>query len=271
MLDSEVKRKVYQKYKQYYPKQTLYLHQESEDYDEIAKLSAHKKICSHKHAIESIRDIIPLQRIEQYVKDAVDRALWRGNITQLCYNADIQECGNANRGPYNCRSIFTITRIKEQLIKKTVEGISICLESEISAEIQRHVESEFKRKLGKDVFHFDLKLAEIKEVYKGFSFAAIALAAAMIHPIAGLIVAVVGGLLAVLSPVDVNSQSWRNTVANEIYEKVSEKKQSILQELTFDIKRRCEITTAHLEIVIEKLEELIRRIHLIDQQKRKYV
>lgn len=266
-----MKRKVYQKYKQYFPIQTLYLHQESEEYDEIAKLSAHKKICSYKHAIESIRDAIPLQRIGQYVKDAVDRALERRNIIRLCYNADIPECGNANRGPYNCRSIFTITRIKEQLIKKTLEEISISLESEIRAEIPKHVESEFKRKLGPDVFHVDLMLAEIKEVYKGLSFAAIALAVAMINPIVGLIDAVFGGLVAVFSAVDVNSESWRNTVANEIFDKVFDKKQSIVQELTLDIKRRCEITAAHLETVIEKLEELIRRIHLIDQQKRKYV
>lgn len=114
-------------------------------------------------------------------------------------------------------------------------------------------------------------MAEIKEVYKGLSFAAIGLALALINPIVGLIVAIVGGLVAVFSAVDVNSQSWRNTVANEIFDKVFDKKQGIVKELTLDIKRRCEITAAHLETVIEKLEELIRRIHLIDQQKRKCV
>lgn len=55
-----------------------------------------------------------------------------------------------------------------------------------------------------DVFYFDLRLVEIKEVYKGLLFVVIGLVFVLINLIVGLIDVVVGGLVVVFLVVDVN-------------------------------------------------------------------
>lgn len=55
-----------------------------------------------------------------------------------------------------------------------------------------------------NVFYFDLRLVEIKEVYKGLLFVVIGLVFVLINLIVGLIVVIVGGLVVVFLVVDVN-------------------------------------------------------------------
>lgn len=241
----------------------------SEQCVEIAKLSAHRKIVSYKHVIESIRESIPLHSIENIVRDAVNRTLSKENITQLCNDAVIEESGNSRSDPYYCRSGSTIKRLKKELVKKTLDSVSQYLGSEISVEIQKHIESELRGKFDPSSFVFDFGLASLV-LLETFSFGALALVAGLINPLAGLLVAFVGGLVTFFTAVNVNDPSWRRNVANEIYEKVSENKQKVIKELTSDIKKRCEVTADHLTRVIRQLEDHIRRIHLIDQKAREY-
>lgn len=265
----EAEQKVYQKYKQYIKKDTIFLQHVDKNYVEIVKSSGHKKIVSYKRVIESIKESIPLHSIEHIVRDAVSRALSKENITQLCNEAVIEESGNARSDPYYCRSGSTIKRLRKELIAKTLDSVSEYLGSEISAEIQKHIESEIRSKFDPSLFQFDFGLASMVLV-ETLSFGAIALVTALINPFAGLLVAVVGGLVTYFTAVNVNSPSWRRNVANEIYEKISENKQTVLKELSSNIKKRCEVTADHLTKVIRQLEDFLRRIHLTDQKAREY-
>lgn len=261
---------VYQEYKRYFHRETFYLQHVSEECVEIAKLSAHRKIVSFKHVIESIRESIPLHSIENIVRDAVNRALSKENITNLCNAAVIAESGNARSDPYYCRSSSTIERLKGELVKKTLDSVSKHLGLEISAEIQKHIESEIKSKFDPSLFHFNFGLAS-SVINNTLSVGAVALVTALIFPMAGLFIAVVGSLFTLFSAVNVNSPLWRRDVANEIYKQVSDKKQKVLKDLASDMKKRCEITADQLTRVIKQLEDHIRRIHLIDQNARKYL
>lgn len=267
----EAEEKVSERYKEYIKRDNIYLQHVDKKYFyvEIAKSSAHKKIASFKQVIESIKESIPLHSIENIVRNAVDRALSKENITQLCNKAFIEESGNAYSDPYYSRSDSTIKRLKEELVKKTFDSVSQYLGSEISAEIQKHIESEQRTKFDPSLFVFDFGLASLVTI-ETFSFGALALVAGLIDPLAGLLVAFVGGLITFFTAVNVNDPSWRRNVANEIYEKVSEKKQKVIRELTSDIKNRCKISADHLTRVIRQLEDHIRRIHLIDQKAREY-
>lgn len=267
----EAETKVFKRYGEYIKRDNIYLQHVDMKYlyVEIAKASAKKKIASFKQVIESIRESIPSHSIENIVRNAVDRALSKENITQLCNEAFIEESGNARSEPYYCRSGSTIKRLKKELVKKTLESVSQYLGSEISTEIHKHIESELRTKFDPSSFVFDFGLASLL-IVETFSFGALALVAGLINPLAGLLVAVVGGLVTYLTAVNVNDPSWRRNVANEIYEKVSENKQKVIRELTSDIKNRCEITTDHLTRVIRQLEDHMRRIKLIDQEAREY-
>lgn len=266
---SETKKKVYQEYKGYFLKETFYLQHMSEQFVEIAKLSAHRKIVSFKHVIESIRESIPLHCIEHIVKKAVNRALSEENITQLCNAAVIPESGNSRSDPYYCHSGSTIERLKGELVETTLKSVSKHLGSEISAEIQKHIESEIKNKFDPSLFNFNFGLA-LSVIFDTLSVGAVALANALNFPFDELFIAVVGSLITLFSAVNVNSQSWRRDVAFEIYKLVSDKKQKVLEELASDMKKRCEITADQLTGIIRQLEDHIRRIHPIDQKERKY-
>lgn len=265
----ETEYKVYQKYQGYFPTEHFHVQHMSEQFVEIAKLSAKRKIESFKHVIESIRESIPLHSIDYIVRKAVNRALSKENITQLCNDAVIAESGNSMSDAYYCRLGSTIERLKGELVKKTMKSVSKHLGSEISAEIQKHIESEIKSKFDPSLFNFNFGLAS-SVIVDTLSVGAIALVTAFIFPMAGLFIAVVGSLMTLFSAVNVNSPLWRRDVANEIYKKVSDKKQKVLEELASDMKKRCEKTADQLTGIIRQLEDHLRRIHLIDQQKRKY-
>lgn len=265
---SETKKGVHEEYKKYLCKETFYLQHEGEQFVEIAKLSAHRKIVSYKHVIESIRDGIPLHSVEHIVRDAVNRSLSEENITQLCNEAVIAESGNAWSHPYKCHFNATVSRLKRELETKTMNLVYDHLRSGISAEIQKHIESKIKSKFDPSLFHSDFDLSSL-EIVDTFLIELLCRFLPFISPVAGLII-VANHLTTLFSPVNVNSPSWRGEVANDIYRQVSAKKQAVIKELTAAVQRSCEVTADHLTIVIRQLEDCISRIHLIDQEARGY-
>lgn len=261
----ETKKKVYQKYKQFFNFERFHLHHESEEYSEVAKLSTHQKVVSYKQFVESVRDSIPLKNIEIIVKDAVNRALSKESITELCFDAVIQESGNTNSNPYYCRLSSTVARLKQELMSKTVESVSKYLGSEISSEIQKHIQTELQSKLSIET---DLK-------YRDFNFSKpilyevmLTVIASILNPLLGVLFAFISLMRALLFAVNVNSRSWRRDVANEIYEQVDKNKEKVLTELSSNINARCRITADHLKMIADLLEDFRSSIHLKDQDTR---
>lgn len=261
----QAKKKAYQKYKQYFNFERFYFHHESEEYTEVAKLSAHRKVVSYKQFVDSVRDSIPLQNIEKIVKDAVNRALSKESITELCFDAVIQESGNTNSDPYYCRSSSTVNRLKEELMRKTVDSVSKYLGSEICNEIQRHIQTEFQSRLSIDT----------DSIYTVLNFSKVVFLEAMVTAIAFLLNPLLGALFALFSlvgtfvfAVNVNSRSWRRDVANEIYKQLDKNKEKLLTKLSSNIRTRCQITADHLKMIADLLEEFTSSIHLNEQDTR---
>lgn len=261
----ETKKKVYQKYKQFFNFERFHLQHESEQYTEVAKLSAHQKVVSYKQFVESVRDSIPLSNIEDIVKTAVNRALSKESITELCFDAVIQESGNTYSDPYVCRSSSTVNRIKKELMKKTVDSVSEHLGSEICTEIQKHIEKEMQSK-----FKFDPVLIKTFLDFSSLAFVGvITLIASLLNPILGILLAILSVLGTLFFAVDVNSRSWRRNVASDIYKQVDKNKEKVLKELSSNIRNRCRITVDQLRIIAELLEDFRSHIHLNDQLSRK--
>ncbi|XP_065942164.1 uncharacterized protein [Magallana gigas] len=261
----QAKKKAYQKYKQYFNFERFHLHHESEEYTEVAKLSAHRKVVSYKEFVESVRDSIPLQNIDKIVKDAVNRALSKESITELCYDVVIQESGNTNSDSYYCRSPSTVNKLKEELMRKTVDSVSKYLGSEICNEIQRHIQTELHSKLSIDT----------DSIYEVLNFSTVLFLEAMVTAIGYMLNPVLGVLFGLLSvvgtflfAVNVNSRSWRRDVANGIYKQMDKNKEKVVTELSSNIKTRCKITADHLKLIADLLEKFTSRIHLNDQDTR---
>lgn len=261
----QAKKKAYQKYKQYFNFERFHLHHESEEYTEVAKLSAHRKAVSYKEFVESVRDSIPLQNIEKLVKDAVNRAFSKESITELCFDVVIQESGNTNSDPYYCRSGSTVNKLKEELMRKTMDSVGSYLGTEICKEIQKHIQTEIQSKLSIDT----------ELIYTVLNFSKVLFLEAVVTTIGYILNPLLGALFLVLSfvytlffAVNVNSRSWRRAVANQIYKQVDKNKEKVVTELSSNIRTRCKKTADHLKLIADLLEEFTSSIDLNDQDTR---
>lgn len=258
---TETKRTVKRKYEKFFRFQSIHLHHKSEHFAEVAKLIAHKKISPFIQFVMSVRNSIPIDHIGDIVANAVNRALSKASITQLCFEAVIEESGNINSAPYICRSNSTVERLKKELVQKTLESVSNYLGEDICKEMERHIVSDIKSKFNIDVNPFT-KFLEISALILLQSV--LTVIAAIINPFAGVIVGIVSAVGTFIITVNVNSEAWRRDVASEIYENVSKNKQNVIRDVTANIKERCKHTIDQLDNIAKHLEVFRMRIDLSD-------
>lgn len=265
---TKTKRKVHQEYKIFTSFQEIYLHHESEQYAKIAELIADKKIQSYKQSVIAVSNSIPINHIENIVRGAVIRALSKESITQLCFKAVIEESGDTNSDPYYCRSSSTVKRLKKELMEKTLQSVSDYLGSEICKEMQQYIVSDIKNKFDFDLDPFTKflnipKLLLIQTILTG-------LAALVINPYVAVIVGVATAVGTLFVAVNVNSRSWRVTVADEIHEKVSKNRDEVVKEVTSNIMERCKITKDQLSHIARQLDIFRNQLNLAGPQFGKY-
>lgn len=242
---SRTKEAFYAEYEKYISLKNVYVQHVSEEYNEVARLSAYKKVLSFKKHVQSIKRSIPLEEINGIVQQTVDRVLSKEIVTEMCFEAVIQESGNINSGPYCCRSIFTVYRLRKELVKQTLESVSEYLGSEISTELEKRFSKYININCNLDT---NVLFLPIKVLIQTLL---LALIAAYIYPYVG-IVAGIASLF--VNKVDVNSESWRRGVASEIYDKVSKNRQAVVKEATSNTMQRCKIPLNHLDNIIEQLD-----------------
>lgn len=259
----EAKEIVYNEYKHRLYSENVHVQHASEDYDTVFKLSGHRKITMYMQLVESLRQSIPLDDIENIVNRAASSTLSKENITRVCFDAVIQESGNTDSDPYNCRSFLTVRRLKRELVDKTLDSVSQSLGSDVSSEIQRHIAREFRNRFDTSqlFFTFFIPIVIFDSMILGIGL----IAAIWINPIAGLIITVVGIGSTFLFTVNVNSTSWRRNVATEIHDNLATNKEKVLREISLNVKKRCIETINRLRDVSRQLEDFKRKIHLIDQ------
>lgn len=252
---SKTMEKVYQNYQEYIDSGMFHLHHESEQYVEVAKLSAFQKIDSYKQYVESITASIPLDNMQDIVKNAVDRALTEERIKQLCHNTHVHGIGKVGCSSYYVRFFLTLHKIKSELKEKTIESIKECLGSEICAEIQEQLTLKIQDKLQLDIILDALNLVSTV-ILASMLF----VMTTLINPVAGVVAAVATGLITCFSGKDVNSKSWRDGVAMEIFKEVSNNKVAIINELSAHLWKTFHVTTDHLKTVADNLKDYSGRI-----------
>lgn len=245
------------------------MHHESEEYADIAKLIAHKKVETYKQFVITVKDSIPIKRIEHIVKNAVLRALSKEKITEICFEAIIEESGNIDSDPYYCRSSSTVKRLKKELMKKTLQSVSDYLGLDICKEMQRYIVTDIKSKFDfvLDPFTKFLgisKLTLIQSILAG-------LAAFFIGPYVSVIVGAATMVGTFIIAINVNSRSWRSNVASEIYEKVSKNRDEVVKEVTSNVMERCKITTNNLDRIALQLDNFTSQLAVLRFGKYIYV
>lgn len=228
------------------------MHHESEKCAEIAKLIAHKKVKTYKQYIITVKDSIPINHIEDIVRHAVFRALSKERITELCFEAVIEESGNIESDPYYCRSSSTVKRLKKELMEKTLQSVSDYLGSDICEEMQQYIVTDIKSKFDFDLDPFTKFLGISKLII--FQSILTGLAAYFYNPYVSFLVGAATVVGTFIVAINVNSRSWRKNVASEIYEKVSKNRDEVVKEVTSNVMGRCKITKRQLDLIALQLD-----------------
>lgn len=242
---SETKDKVYQKYKHYIDSGMFHLQHVSENYVEVVKLSAHQKIVFFTEHVKSVWGSFSLCAIDVIVQRAASRALTYENIKDVCRHAYISGIGNVNSG--SC-SDFSLNRITVELKDNIKESITKKLGDEIFSEIENRITLEPESKIRLDLY---LKAKELLSTIVQDTIAG-----------AGAVTATDSVDLPISQ--DVNSETWRDTIASEIYKGVSNRQSAMENELSSLLKHNYNVASGDLKGVATKVEEFRRRIDSID-------
>lgn len=201
---------------------------------------------SFQELVESVRESISLQKIKPLVIDVFNRVLSKENITNMFL-----------------RSAVKLTKF--ELMEKTFK----ILESEICAELQRHMELEIKMNFGPVLYM-------LSNNHESESNEAIKTLLNMISSMIDLTVKFSTKVLGIsphpfyVLPV-VYHLLFRRDVVDEMYEMLLKEKETFLEQFTKHIIKRCTVTSDHLEAILEQLEDYRKRIDATDRRTREYL
>lgn len=260
----ETKKKVYQNYKEFFKFERFYLQHVNEQYAELAKLSALQKVRSLRQYVDLVKDNIPLQKIEIIVKKVASRALSKESILRLCFDVVLQGIGNTNSDPYNCYSVFTVRRLKLELVRETIKSINNNLGFEITAEILEHMKSDIYSSFAMVPNSTEADLVfQVRMISTSMNALVSSLNSLPVIP--NVLSDTNSFLFTLLLPVNVNSQSWRRNVATEINELMDKNAKKFITDVSLAIKRRFRITVDQLKLIADQLENFESRVYLHEQ------
>lgn len=260
----EAKQKVYAEYAYYIDDEDIYIQHASETFEYVAKLYAFKRASAFSEIVKSLKRSIPIDQLASIISTAADLAMTRENIRTKCYDVYI-ECegeriGTVRSATYQCFYSGTVNSIKQVLVKATLKSIGDALGSEIGKGILQHIRSKVQSELQHDMLRLQFEIPP--EIIKSLSFAIVGIITFIFFPLLGLVLAMGSLVVTFFNSVDVNSTEWRRKVANEVYDKVQEKRNEILKNIQKEVRKMCEKTVQDLENAIQQIEKFKSSIHL---------
>lgn len=241
-----------------------------EDFDEIAKLSAYKKISYYRNFVREMIDTFSTYNLEKVIIESVSRVLTKANIRRVCFEVVVRHdnnyVGTVENTAYNCRYSGTVTRIKEILTEETLCDTARKLGSEICTGILMHIESVVQTTLSAE-------LGKIKSDMSTIIFLDIIneTVVKIFRTIYGVIISVTTFFSTIFRPVDVNSEEWRSLVADEIYFNIWKKRDFLRDSILDNLTNLCAKTREDFEFITSKLEKFQKRVIPEDQKQCKYI
>lgn len=270
MIDAKLK--VFRKYEQKLCREKILMHHEyEEDNDDILMLSGRQKLDYLYEKTKSQKEKVPDQSLHQILLEAADRALTKREIRYVCESVDLQHgtyhVGKVGYSAYICYSKFTVDQIKAELVEETLKETAKLFGAQISQGILRHIIPDIQETLDDKFSELRKNISDeldpiIDLLVQSFLVRIFILLRDMIYSVWSVIVVL-------FLSVNINSQDWRWSVADEIYGVVSRNKQSIVREILPHVKDMCAITRNDIEIVCRKIEECKQEMVLSDQEKSK--
>lgn len=268
----DAKLAVFQTYASYLNEETIYLHHRLDDAENVLKFSAYQQVKSIGTVVESISESVPIDSLEAILQAANDKVLSKDTIRELCYGIFLKDksenVGTCENASYSCRSVFTVRRLKEQLVEKTLNKTAETLGSEICRGILKYIESRIQTKLEQNFSNLKFNISD--ELFATITVAVVAVVVSFFFPLLGIIIAVGTLVVTFVWSVDVNSREWRRKVADEIYETIAKNKNDILRKIRPQVEQMCRQTVQELTAVATTIHEFKCRIGHTEQKACKY-
>lgn len=251
----EAKLKVYNEYKVQIESGNILLQHVFDDYDEIAKLCAYKKLSWILGIVECLLKLFNRKRMPFIINEALDCVLTPTYIRRFCRACKLDVDGNAvgsvDDSPYMCYISSSVEKVMEQIIRYTLQEMAKTLVSEIYDGILQYIELQARGKLEMVLKDLESKVCIIVK----------SSLEELLVPRIPVFRAFDELVVNVLTPVDVNCKEWRDKVARSFYKKICDKR-----DLIFDtFLKQIVATSEDLEHFLERLRKAREKIQLIHQ------
>lgn len=242
----EAKHSVYREFQSDIASGKIYLQHVIEDYDEIAKVSAWKKLSWFTDMVELIIDRFPFEELSEILSEAADLVFNKKNITRLCLSVHINDDKKQARSTDDTRQFRTI------LVKNTMQKIGEALGYEMFSNI---LQSCITKEEGRFRLHFDVRISDL--LPKSLISTVVSTFNLMFSSWASF--PATEDMLC-----DVNSEECRREIAREIYELVCESKEILLLRLLEQIKPMSETTLMELHSLSKSLRKIENELQITD-------
>lgn len=218
----------------------ILLHHEVEDYENICKSSAIQRLTKLYNTFTSIKNNIPKESsIDTIVLGTFNSILSKKNIQRICNEIDLwmDSCHIGKVGDaYLCTNSKTQSKIRTNLIKKSLEKIEVSLSKEIYYRLFEYVTL--------------IPKANNKEYFRNGDFQSTP------NPISLHLKPTANDMRQPtneIHKVDVNSVLFRTEIADIVYKEVLRKEGIIKKKIKAEIRTICEKTTHELQTIAARM------------------
>lgn len=264
----DAKLEAYRNYRPFIDSGMIVLHHVYDEYDEIAKLSAYCRISHFSDLIVGLINSFSTESLGNVICKAMDKMLTKEKIEELCFGVFItyenETVGSVQNGPCFYRRSYAVKEIKKMLAEQTLMQTARLLGSEICNGILQNIEAVVQSKLSDS---FSIVYNQITDdIYVQLEETITGVLIRIFQTLSGYVINIMQFLMTIFYPVDVNSRHWRGQVAEEIFNKTSEKRETIYSDAVKDIQNMCQKSTEDFKLFLNRLKESKTRFCPNDQR-----
>lgn len=277
----EAKLQVYKKFKNDINAKNIFLQHVLEDYDEIAKRSAHMKISSFCNIIDLLIKSLNLCKLCTIITKAFNQVLTQNTFKNMCDNIFVEyigeKTGTVDSSSLLCDSTNNAEGIKGLLKGKIISTITDGLSSFICSEIANHFRLQFEIAQKVTVQRFDELPVSIRylidsavktkmSIFGDESLEYVELSEEFLDETDWTPSTSLSGIAYAFSHSLDDSRYWREEVANELFCRMRKRSKHIIFGIGSTIGEIFETTKTELQLVYERLCKCQSGLQLVDQK-----
>lgn len=258
----EAKLQVFREYETLLRFEDIFLHHDFEDPGEICNHSKGHQLRYISKYILAIKDNVPENSLKTFLQKATEEELSLRNITEICCQVDLYDgdlhIGTAESPSYRCFSYFKVLRLRNALIKGTVNKTLKSLDMDLQKQILNLIDLKSKQNI--NTTFPGLEISGFVETHPNIEISTKVLVKSISRHLSKVKIATLAQTL------DVNSRQWRGQLASEIHECLSKENLLIVDLLLPGLQEMCNQTKNDLWTIFHRIDYYKNKLELVDQK-----